>query len=123
MRVKTSGRGRQGTAAHLAACMAFLSAVAGVGSAGHAREVDGEAYSPQIREPVTNLYWGDTHLHTRLSADAYITGTRATADQAYRFARGETVTVDNGLPVRLRRPLDFLAVTDHAEYMGVYERL
>lgn len=123
MRVKTSGRGRQGKAVHLAACMAVVSAFTGGGTAGHAREADRDAYSPHVREPVTNLYWGDTHLHTRLSADAYITGTRATADQAYRFARGETVIVDNGLPVRLRRPLDFLAVTDHAEYMGIYERL
>ena len=39
------------------------------------------------------------------------------------FARGQTVEADNGMPARLRRPLDFLAVTDHAEYLGIYAQL
>ncbi len=105
--------------------MAMVSAFGVGGAVAHAGDegADREAYSPQVREPVTNLYWGDTHLHTQLSADAYIVGTRATADEAYRFARGKTVTVDNGMDVRLRRPLDFLAVTNHAEYMGIHKRL
>ncbi len=49
--------------------------------------------------------------------------TRLTSDEAYQFARGGTVTADNGMPVRLRRPLDFLAVTDHSEYLGVFAQL
>ncbi len=80
-------------------------------------------YSAPVREGITNLYWGDLHLHSQLSADAFILQTRLTKDQAFMFARGQTVEADNGMPARLRRPLDFLAVTDHAEYLGIYAQL
>jgi hypothetical protein len=80
-------------------------------------------YSTPVRESITNLYWGDLHLHSQLSADAYIMHTRLTKDQAFKFARGQMVEADNGMPARLRRPLDFLAVTDHAEYLGIYAQL
>ncbi|GAB3287517.1 DUF3604 domain-containing protein [Parahaliea aestuarii] len=82
-----------------------------------------EAYSPPTREGTTQLYWGDTHLHTALSADAFINGTRLGPEDSYRFARGEAVTADNGMQARLRAPLDFLAVTDHSDYLGVYRGL
>ena len=72
----------------------------------------------------TNLYWGDTHVHSSWSADAGSYGNRLlTPDQAYRFARGEAVTAHNGARVRLRQPLDFLMVSDHAEYLGLYPLL
>src|SRR6185437_16102658 len=65
----------------------------------------------------THLYWGDLHLHTNYSIDAYATGNfGVTPDMAYRFARG--IPIDNpnvGTKIQMRRPLDFLAVTDHAE--------
>ena len=82
-------------------------------------------YSPPLRPPPeTNLYWGDTHLHTRNSADAFSVGNEAvTPEDAFRFARGETVVATTGVRAKLRRPLDFLAVSDHAEYMGIYARL
>jgi len=80
-------------------------------------------YSAPVRDSLTNLYWGDLHLHSKLSADAYIMQTRLTKDQAFKFARGETVQADNGMPAKLRRPLDFLAVTDHAEYLGIYAQM
>ncbi|GAB5449819.1 MAG: DUF3604 domain-containing protein [Halioglobus sp.] len=64
-----------------------------------------------------NLYFGETHMHTAYSLDAFIGGTRQTPDDAYRAARGEAVVV-NGRPHKIRRPLDFAAVTDHAEYIG-----
>jgi Protein of unknown function (DUF3604) len=67
--------------------------------------------------PQKNLYFGETHMHTAYSLDAFLGGTRQTPGDAYRFARGETVVV-NGQPHRMRRPLDFAAVTDHAEYLG-----
>lgn len=67
--------------------------------------------------PQRNLYFGETHMHTAYSLDAFIGGTRQTPADAYRAARGETVVV-NGQPHRIRRPLDFAAVTDHAEYIG-----
>ena len=76
------------------------------------------------RNHPTNLYWGDLHLHSSWSADAGSYGNRLlTPDQAYRFARGETVTAHNGARVRLRQPLDFLMVSDHAEYLGLYPLL
>jgi hypothetical protein len=64
-----------------------------------------------------NVYFGETHMHTAYSLDAYIGGNRLTPADAYRFARGAAVTV-NGQPHQRRRPLDFVAVTDHAEYLG-----
>ncbi|MEP6391409.1 MAG: DUF3604 domain-containing protein [Halioglobus sp.] len=67
--------------------------------------------------PLRNVYFGETHVHTAYSLDAYLGGTRLTPSDAYRHAKGEAVVV-NGKPHRLRRPLDFAAVTDHAEYLG-----
>jgi len=90
-----------------------------------AAQTEREPYAPPLREPVeTNLYFGDLHLHSNQSADAYLNGTRAVSpDEAFRFAKGEAVEADNGMMVRLRRPLDFLALTDHAEYLGVFPRM
>ena len=69
--------------------------------------------------PDRNAYFGDLHVHTHLSFDAYIFNVRRTPDDAYRFAKGETIEHAGGFDVRLAgRPLDFVAVTDHAEYMG-----
>jgi hypothetical protein len=67
--------------------------------------------------PLRNAWFGETHMHTAYSLDAYIGGTRLTPADAYRFARGATVTVD-GKPHSRKRPLDFVAVSDHAEYIG-----
>ena len=64
-----------------------------------------------------NLYFGDLHVHTSLSMDAYIGGTLANPDDAYKFARGEAIEIF-GKQVQIERPLDFSAVTDHAEAMG-----
>jgi hypothetical protein len=67
-----------------------------------------------------NAYFGDLHVHTRLSFDAYIFNVRATPDDAYRYAKGESIHHASGYDVRLTdAPLDFLAVTDHSEYLGV----
>ncbi|MGD8408332.1 MAG: DUF3604 domain-containing protein [Thiohalophilus sp.] len=77
-------------------------------------------YSPYPEENYPNqVFFGDTHLHTAYSADAGLVGATTTPDDAYRFAKGETVTSSNGLPARLQRPLDFLVVTDHAENLGL----
>ncbi|MCY3841434.1 MAG: DUF3604 domain-containing protein [Gammaproteobacteria bacterium] len=83
-----------------------------------------ESYSPHVDPShATNVYWGDTHVHTALSSDAYIFGTRLTPDDAYRFAKGQKIRAASGEEVRLRRPLDFLMVADHAENMGVIARI
>ncbi|MDH4039961.1 MAG: DUF3604 domain-containing protein [Gammaproteobacteria bacterium] len=65
-----------------------------------------------------NLYFGELHLHTDQSFDSLLFGNRLSIDDAYRFARGEKL-VSNGLePMQLSRPLDFVAITDHAEGFG-----
>ncbi len=64
-----------------------------------------------------DLYWGDLHMHTKLSIDAYIGGTLTSADEAYRFAKGAAIDMF-GQKIKIRRPLDFCAVTDHAEALG-----
>ena len=71
-----------------------------------------------------HAYFGDLHIHTQNSTDAYNFGVRASPDDAYRFAKGEALAHPLGYSIRLRSgPLDFLAVTDHAEYLGVARAL
>jgi hypothetical protein len=82
-------------------------------------------YSPHADERIPReVYFGDLHVHSSWSADAGNMGNRRIGpDEVYRFARGETVTAHNGMDVRLRRPLDFLLISDHAEYLGVMNML
>lgn len=68
--------------------------------------------------PLNNLYFGDLHVHTSVSGDAYLFGNRFDMDTAYRFARGERLELRTGEVVELNRPLDFVALTDHAETFG-----
>jgi hypothetical protein len=63
--------------------------------------------------------WGDEHVHTGWSADAGMTGATLSPEDAVRFARGEEVTSTSGQPAKLARPLDWIAVTDHSDGMGV----
>lgn len=77
------------------------------------------------RDPLRKAYFGDLHVHTAFSFDAWTYDVRTTPADAYRFARGETIRLppldEDGVgttEVRLDRPLDFAAVTDHAEYLG-----
>ncbi len=70
--------------------------------------------------PLKDAYFGDLHIHTKNSFDAFIFGTRATPDDAYRFAKGATIKNGAGADIALSGPpLDFLAVTDHGEYIGI----
>jgi hypothetical protein len=70
--------------------------------------------------PLRNAWFGDLHVHTRNSYDAYIFNVRTTPDDAYIFARGGTIRHPVGFDLKLESgPLDFLVVTDHAEYLGV----
>ena len=71
----------------------------------------------------TQVFWGDTHLHTELSMDAGAFGARLGPEDAYRFARGEEVTSSTGLQAKLSKPLDFLVVADHSDNMGFFPEL
>ena len=62
--------------------------------------------------------FGDLHVHTTYSFDAYIFGTLATPDDAYEFAKGKSIKHPAGFDVSLDRPLDFYGVTDHGTFLG-----
>ena len=100
-----------------------LLAASGCGSSGQS----GPAYasSASLRAEPSQVFWGDTHLHTSYSPDAFFFGnTTATPDTAYRYAKGFPVfhPYHKGR-IQIGTPLDFLVVSDHAEMMGVPWRL
>ena len=69
------------------------------------------------------VYWGDTHLHTSNSIDAFAFGAKLGPEEALRFARGEEVTSTGGLKAKLDRPLDFLVIADHSGGLGATQAL
>ncbi len=70
------------------------------------------------------VFFGEQHLHTKNSPDAFAVGTRQTWDEAYEYALGKELTLStNGLKIKKSTPYDFVAITDHAEYFGVMPRL
>lgn len=71
----------------------------------------------------TQLLWGDTHLHTSNSIDAFGFGVKLGPEEALRFARGEEVTSTWGLKAKLDRPLDFLVIADHSGGLGATKAL
>jgi len=81
------------------------------------------AHGQPSEVPERNAYFGDLHVHTSWSFDAYVDGTRTTPDHAYRYAKGEAIPDRDGTMVTIGTPLDFMAVTDHAEYLGVLKRM
>ena len=96
----------------------------------------GAVYKAAVPPAARRPYFGELHLHTTLSFDAWTFGTKISPDQAYRFARGETVMVPaaqirkeqsiattTDVPARRAWPLDFTAVTDHSEYLGAVAQL
>jgi hypothetical protein len=80
----------------------------------------GKDYSPD--EP-RRLLFGDTHHHSSLSVDSGLIGNRLGPDVSFRLARGEEVTTNSGQRAKLVRPLDFLVISDHAEYLGIADLL
>ncbi|MCH2174070.1 DUF3604 domain-containing protein [Myxococcota bacterium] len=85
-------------------------------------EIDDDVITVRPRpNPERNAYFGDLHVHTTYSMDAFAFGTIATPYDAYRYARGEAIQHPGGFDMQLRKPLDFYAVTDHAMFLGVVQ--
>jgi hypothetical protein len=77
-------------------------------------------YSPYVDQHFPQkVFFGDTHFHSSLSVDSGMVGNRVDLDQAFRFALGEEIVTSTGKRAQLNRPLDFLVVSDHAEYLGL----
>jgi hypothetical protein len=81
--------------------------------------------NPAFAEGQKNLYWGDTHLHTSYSPDAYLMQNRsADPDTAYRYAKGLPVIHPfHRARIQIGTPLNFLVVSDHGEFMGVIPKI
>jgi len=74
----------------------------------------------QEKNPERNAYFGETHIHTSWSVDAWVMGNRITGpDEAYKYAQGQTIKHPMGFDIKIDTPLDFMGVTDHAEYVGI----
>lgn len=89
------------------------------------REKKQRIYSPYVERTANNsnfaegVFWGDTHLHTKMSSDSGMVGNKLGPEEAYRFAKGEEVLTSSGQRARLIRPVDFLLLSDHAENLGL----
>lgn len=83
---------------------------------------DGEG-TIELAEFPDRPYWGDTHLHTNNSIDAFGFGVRLGPEEALKFASGEEVTSTTGIKAKLSRPLDFLVIADHSDGLGSTRRL
>jgi len=76
------------------------------------------------RNPLRNVYFGEQHMHSEMSPDAYAVGVRQKMDDAYRYGRGDEITLSTtGDKIKRATPYDFVALTDHAEYLGVFTQL
>jgi len=70
--------------------------------------------------PERNAYFGETHIHTSWSVDAWVMGNRITGpDDALKYAQGQTIKHPMGFDIKIDTPLDFMGVTDHSEYVGI----
>jgi hypothetical protein len=96
--------------------------VTGAGGASEAARGDGTG-TVKLADYPERVFWGDTHLHTDNSIDAFGFGVRLGPEAALRFARGEKVTATTGTPAQLDRPLDFLVIADHSDGLGATRRL
>jgi len=104
---------------HLRRASALLAAIALAVLGGPAGATDDGGVAPAEAPPRTLLF-GDLHVHSSWSFDAYASEVAGKPRDAWRYARGEAIRHWNGEEIRLAGPpLDFMALTDHAEYLGV----
>jgi len=106
----------------LTACNNQTSSVSEQNKDTHDTSVVESANEPSLSYP-TQVFWGDTHLHTSDSVDAFGFGNRLDTEAALRFARGEVVTSTRGVDAQLSRPLDFLVISDHSDALGATREL
>jgi hypothetical protein len=107
----------------------LAASVAALAMSGCDRDTGGSVFGGS--EPVTvvetaypeNVYFGDTHLHTANSSDAFAFGVRLGPEDALRFASGEEVTATMGLKAKLSRPLDFLVIADHSDGLAALKAI
>lgn len=109
-------------AALAALCIGLVGCTAGSNAPPARAEAQADGTAEESDIPLRPL-WGDTHLHTQNSFDAFAAGNRLTPEDALRFARGDEVVSSGGTKARLARPLDFLVVTDHSDGIGATARL
>ena len=101
----------------------LLCSILAVSGAWAADPVGEPGRSSGKKNPLNNVYFGEQHLHTVNSPDAFAMGTRNTQEDAYNFAKGKAVKKNtSGEMVQKKTPYDWIAVTDHAEYMGVFRQ-
>jgi hypothetical protein len=105
----------------------FLAAFTGYGGSALAQEegsIGEPGRSAGGKNPLKNVYFGEQHLHTSASPDAFAVGTRGTWEDAYNWALGKEVKLSTtGQKIKKSTPYDFVAITDHAEYFAVMPRL
>ena len=84
-------------------------------------EVAASAAAPALQpNPERNAYFGEEHIHTSWSVDAWVIGNRITGpDDALKYAQGQTIKHPMGYDIKIDTPMDFMGVTDHSEYVGV----
>ena len=88
----------------------------------HSPEPQAAAASDRARGPA-QAWFGELHVHSQNSFDAFSFGVRQSPEDAYRYARGEAIDHISGVKIQMKKPIDFMAVTDHAEYMGLIRLL
>ena len=117
-------RGLWAAASFAAIALALAGCDTDIGGGGPSEAAMGDGTGTvRLAEFPERPLWGDTHLHTDNSIDAFGFGVRLGPEAALRFARGEKVTATTGVEAQLDRPLDFLVIADHSDGLGAMRRL
>ena len=82
-------------------------------------EADKQELNSLTSNPNRDVFFGDLHVHSKFSFDAFILGNEAGPDAGYRYAKGEKLTNGFGTDMQLKEPLDFYAITDHGIWLGI----